>query len=294
MNYISTIIDLHCHLIPNVDDGPQTIEDSIELAKQLEKSGFTDVFATSHVMDGFGYLSPERILSELDILNEAYRDNNIKIKVHPGSENYIFPELCEWIKKNKLITLGGINKYILIELPLNEIPVYTNQVLFELKIMGITPIIAHPERYLKVSEELSILNSWKDFGALFQLNLKSLSGKYGSKVRDTAFSILENNFYQFIGTDAHNTSELTNPYEKELKILEEMTSSEYFKNLISFNPQKVIEGIQIDVDLNKKIANHKLRKNKQNFIEILSKSIKTYFRRKTWKKKLIYRLFGNL
>lgn len=241
------MIDLHCHLLAGLDDGAETIEDSLQIAEQLERAGFRDVFVTPHVMEGTPYLEAARILEATENLQRKLEKKGMGLKLHPGAEHYIFPDLAKWLQKGKLMSLGRTGKYILLELPMLEIPSYTEQVFFELQVQGITPILAHPERHYQLSQEPQHLYEWLSKGVLYQINLRSLSGRYGPKAQETAIHMLECGLVHFVGSDAHYQLKKSQPYFQEVKELEKYIDSKSMQAILQGNPQAILEGRALSV-----------------------------------------------
>lgn len=236
------MIDIHSHILPGIDDGAEGIAQSLQIARQMEAAGFRGVIATPHVMEGQPFLPARQILVAAEGFQQELEKTGIHLKVYPGGEHYIFPELAGWLKKGKLLTLGMTGKYILIELPSMDIPTYTEQVFFELQVQGITPILAHPERYPQLEQNPKILYEWLGKGVLYQLNLKSLTGQYGPRVQAMAVNLLGCGLVHFIGTDTHRPSSKAQPYQAELEALRQHCGASTIKTLLEDNPQAILEG----------------------------------------------------
>lgn len=161
------MMDIHSHILPGIDDGANSIEETLIMVRQLHEAGFDTLIATPHVMEGNMYLSPEEILAATEQVRECISEAGIPVKILPGAENYIFPEMAKWVCEGKLLTLGNTKKYLLVELPLLEIPLYTDHVFFELQVNGITPVLAHPERYRVLGDKPERLLDWARGGSSF-------------------------------------------------------------------------------------------------------------------------------
>lgn len=198
------MIDIHSHIIPNIDDGSKNIDMTLEMLTRAEKSGTKKIIATPHFLKGYWTENYNNIKSKVKELNGLAKENNLNIEVLPGQEVFFNNYILEDYKLGDIGTLGE-SKYMLIEFPMDKI--YFQKVIdtiYELKIKGITPVIAHPERYMDFIKSPEKVNQFIDEGYLFQLNGGSLTGLFGKEVKKTAETFLANNIYSFIGSDAHS------------------------------------------------------------------------------------------
>jgi len=195
-------VDMHSHLIPGIDDGAETIEQSIELIKLLFNLGYKKLITTPHIFSEYFKNTPEIIRHGLDKLQTALTQAQIPVKIEAAAE-YMFDD---WFQKNclttELLTFG--KKYLLIECSAFVPPNNFFQVLWDLKLKGYNPILAHPERYGYWHINLEHYVSLKDRDILFQINLPSLSGYYSPEVRKITEQLIDNNMVEFVGTDIHN------------------------------------------------------------------------------------------
>ena len=239
------MIDLHSHILPGLDDGADTIADALKIAGQLKENGFDTLIATPHVQEGRDYLHPEQILLATEQVREAAEAAGLALKILPGAENYIFPDLPKWAAEGKLMTLGNQGGCLLVELPMAEIPAYTDQVFFELQVQGITPVLAHPERYRRLSEIPDQLLDWARKGILFQIDLRSLSGRYGPHAARLAERMLASNLVHFLGSDAHRITGKES-YREALRKVSEIAGPERFREITSLNPVTILEGKSLE------------------------------------------------
>lgn len=194
--------DMHSHLIPSIDDGSQNMEDSIEMIKALYDLGYKKLITTPHIYTEYFKNTPEIIHEGLEKLRETVLQANIPVKVEAAAEYMYDDTLKNKFNDSGLLSFG--NKYILIELSSFIIPVNLFQFLFDLKIEGYKPILAHPERYSYWHDNFENYITLKDREILFQINLPSLSGFYSPQVRRIAEKLIDNNMVEFVGTDIHN------------------------------------------------------------------------------------------
>ncbi|PGU36413.1 tyrosine protein phosphatase [Bacillus cereus] len=200
------MIDLHCHILPNVDDGAQSIEDSIVMAKAACEEGIHTIVATPHHQNGV-YINPAgSILHQVKQLNERLKEEDINLTILPGQEIRLYGELLEDYERGHIVTLNNTNKYMLIEFPANHVPRYTERMLYELRVKGITPIIVHPERNMEIIEHPDLLYKLVSQGTLTQITAGSITGKFGKKIKKFSLQLIEHHLTHVISSDVHNTT----------------------------------------------------------------------------------------
>lgn len=239
--------DIHCHILPRIDDGANSLEEAVEMAIMAKENGIKAIFATPHFIEGAGYSDFPHNKKVLDNLNAELRKRDIDIKIYPGCEVYSAPNLLELLEKEQITTLNSSN-YMLVELPMNDIPIYIESMIYNLKLKGITPIIAHPERNTGIIRDPNILRNFILKGALAQLNLPSLLGVYGESVKETARILLDHNMIHFVATDAHRPNKRYYNIEEALNILNDLIGESEFSRITVFNPESIISGINIEAD----------------------------------------------
>lgn len=258
------MIDIHSHILPGLDDGSKNMEETLGMVRQLYEAGFKTLIATPHVLEGRDFLSPTEILATTEQVRERVAEAGIPVEILPGAENYIFPDIAKWVRAGKLLTLGNTGQYILVEFPMLEIPHYTDQVFFELQVLGITPVLAHPERNKGLSDEPERILDWAKKGILFQLNLRSLSGHYGPQARQLAEIMLNSDLIHVIGSDAHRVSSSELTYLEGLQSIKEIVGEERYLELTRLNPQTILDGnpLQGDREYFLKGSSNKKRKSR--------------------------------
>jgi protein-tyrosine phosphatase len=199
--------DIHSHLIPGIDDGAQNMDESIALVKDLYYLGFRKIVTTPHIMADFYKNTPEIILSGLDKLKLALRNEGIIVDISAAAEYYLDEFFVDKIGKEELLTFG--DNYVLFELSfINKQPNLAD-VIFQLKTNGYKPVLAHPERYRYWNKNIvAECEKIKETGAYLQLNTISLTGFYGKDVRKNARDLIDSGLIDFIGSDTHKTRHL--------------------------------------------------------------------------------------
>ena len=239
-------IDIHSHILYGIDDGSKSLEESINIIKEHIKMGFTDIVVTPHYIENSKYetnnIDKENILNEL---KEELKKQNIKINLYLGNEVFVNNNLEELIKKQEISTINN-SKYLLIEFPMNEKPNDINNIIYELKIKGIIPIIAHPERYDYVEKNPNLVLEWIEEGALLQSNYGSIIGVYGSGPQKTIKKLLKKDLIDFLATDIHYpNNKIYLNMDKIRKKIKKIISEERFIELANTNPKRIIENKEI-------------------------------------------------
>lgn len=235
------IIDVHSHILPKVDDGSEDIGMSIEMAKMYLENGIKKVIATPHYIEGSMDNSLEGNILGLERLKKGLSKEGLELELFLGNEIYVSMDIFKYLDKERVSTLNN-TRYVLLELPMYDIPLYMEDLLYEIQLKGLIPIIAHPERNTKIIENPNILYKYIEKGALAQLNLPSLENRYGSQVKSTAVTLLKHNMIHFIGTDAHTNRHRSPNVKKGIKLLRNILSQEDFNNITYRNAQNLLDN----------------------------------------------------
>ncbi|WP_066633664.1 tyrosine-protein phosphatase [Desulfolucanica intricata] len=243
------MIDIHSHILPGLDDGAADLGISLEMARSAAGEGVRAIVATPHYIPGVYKNDSETVLKSVDKLNSCIQKEKIPLTVIPGVEAYIDILLPSRVKNKEILTINNGGKYLLIEFPMSEVPNYSEQVIFELMLSGITPIIAHPERNKAIINNPRLLFSLLNKGALVQLTAASLKGVWGKSINELAVNFLKLGWVHFIATDAHSPSGSRSlSISKVVPDLEAIIGEEQARSLIFENPNRVIKGVPITVD----------------------------------------------
>lgn len=240
------MIDIHCHILPNVDDGSESLEESIEMAKIAESEGITRIVNTSHCHFDFKYKKGNELKLELEKFNQALKEENINIEVLLGNELYYTSDLIERFDELDFFSMNN-SKYILMEFSPINFPKNIEDVIYEIKIRGYIPIIAHAERYKQVQEDVNIVLDCIKEGALIQVNASSILGKNGEKAEDTSKKLLDNNMVHFVATDAHSSNRRRPLIKDSYNYILKNYSKEVAEKLFIENPTAVIENRDISI-----------------------------------------------
>lgn len=208
------MIDLHCHILPGVDDGAQTIEDSLDMARYAVKQGITHILCTPHHNNG-KYMNPKNeIIERVALLQERFDQEQIPITLLEGQEVRLTTLLMEDLAQDRLLFTDLDDTYILIEFPSNSIPDSAENIFYQLLDKGKIPVIVHPERNAGFIKEPIRLTEFLDMGCLAQLTAPSYVGKFGKEIQKTAKLMVENRMVQMVASDAHGINK-RNFYLKE-------------------------------------------------------------------------------
>lgn len=197
------MIDIHTHILPGIDDGSQHLEESLEMARIAVSEGITTLIATPHHANGRYTNEADSVTSNVRALSEALQAASIPLNIVPGQEVRVYKDLLEDLESGKLLTLNR-SQYLLIEFPSSRIPTNIAELIHELRLQGITPIIAHPERNAEIADQPNRLYELIQLGALSQLTSHSLIGQFGSKIQKLSMQLCEHNLVHFLSSDAHN------------------------------------------------------------------------------------------
>ncbi|TQO37348.1 tyrosine-protein phosphatase YwqE [Arenibacter algicola] len=212
---LENFIDIHNHILPGIDDGAQTVEDSINLIKGFSDIGVKKFIATPHIMHNYYANNPETINDSLLLLkNELLKQNMKDISIRAAAEHMIDDNFESILKNDAIMPL--VENYLLVEMSYLQASINFDEAISETKKKGYFPILAHPERYLYLHNNYKKHKKYKKQGVLYQLNLLSLSKYYGKEVQEMAFGLLEKDLIDFVGSDVHNIEQLNKLKEVEV------------------------------------------------------------------------------
>lgn len=227
---LNGLTDCHAHVLPEVDDGSRSMEESIEMLHHLEELGVKRMILTPHISEKYNKNNFSSLFKQLNCVKKLY---NGKILLNLGAEYMLDDHFNEILRAEKLIEI--YDKHVLVEIPLNSTPMLHTNNLYEILDKGYYVVLAHPERYLYCDD--AIYKHLKSKGIKLQLNLFSLNGKYGRRVERVARHFLENDFYDLMGSDIHRV-------EEDFKNIDKLTlKKDDFKNLMQLKYKMDYEGL---------------------------------------------------
>lgn len=243
--------DIHCHILPGLDDGSPSFGESLKMAIAAAESGTDGIICTPHVLSEMPY-DTERIHSRREKLSAMASDAGLKLRLYSGQEIMVgdnYREIPSLLRSHNLLTLAH-SGYVLIEFPLfTDCEIIKERTAY-IASRGYIPIVAHPERYCSIDVRQII--ELKESGALIQLNKGSLKGSFGEDARSNAHAFLENGLADFIASDSHSSKVRTPILVNAYNAVSRQYSDEYAARLMHINPVKILKNIKISTSLSKK------------------------------------------
>lgn len=250
------MVDVHCHILPGIDDGAKDWETALQMARLAEADGIRTIVATPHHRNGMFDNDVQTILRLTDELNERLQEAKIGVTVLPGAETHYFPGFIDELQAGKILPLNR-SKYVYIELPHQQVPRYIEDIVFEIIVAGCIPIIPHPERNREIRENPDLLYALIDAGALSQVTAGSLTGHYGSEVEKFSVKLFEHHLSHFVASDGHGVNR-RKPVIREAYARLEMRAGEECVMQCQENAARVVEGRELSIDPPVKIRRRKL------------------------------------
>lgn len=233
------MIDIHTHIIPNIDDGSKSVEETFDLLKEAAKKGFTDIILTPHYIKEYYETNTNIRKYWVDSINGALKKLEIPINVYIGNEIYVCEDMDELIYYKKVSTLNN-SKYVLFELPMNNSIKYLDEIIFKIFNLDMIPILAHPERYSYLQNNIDLAKKIHEKGVLFQCNYGSILSFYGEDAKKMITKLLKEDLVDFIASDVHMKNSIYSSVGESLKKIEKIVGKEKLKKITTTNPQKVI------------------------------------------------------
>lgn len=220
------LVDMHSHILPGIDDGADSLDDSLDIINGLIAAGYRKAITTPHIMGDFFKNTPEIIHAKLEEVRAFLKKNNVDFKLEAAAEYYLDEMfMAKLTKEEPLLTFG--DNYLLFETSYINEPSYLPEAIFRLKSLGYKPVLAHPERYIYMYTDFQKLVDVFEKGVLFQINLNSLGGYYSPAARKFAIKLIQNRMVNFVGTDAHGM--------RHIEALKKARKEKSFESLLELN-----------------------------------------------------------
>lgn len=230
------MIDLHSHILPELDDGSQSLQESLTMARMAVDSGVTAMAVTPHCTNA----RAREVYEAWKLLRQALKESRIPLKLFPGMEIFGTENTLRLLQEGKLFTLND-SRYPLIEFSFHSDGEQETRILRSLCKAGLRPIVAHPERYSYIQYDPEILNRWYRMGCLMQVNRGSLLGRFGAHAQDMAEELVGRNFAAIVASDAHSPQMRTPWMEDVWNLLSRDYSPACARTLLLENPRRILK-----------------------------------------------------
>lgn len=246
------MIDMHSHILPNIDDGARNIEETFHLIREAQEVGFEAIIATSHYMEEYYETNSQERRVWVNAIYQKLQEKNMNINLYLGNEIYLSENIIKLLEEGKASTINDTS-YVLFEMPLNVEPLNLYDMIYEMMQYKIIPILAHPERYTFVQEEPELIYDLIQKGVLMQSNYASIIGYYGQKAQILVKKLLENNMVHFLGSDVHRQNTIYPKIPQILEEIKDLVGETKLEELTTINPKLVLNNKRIDIDEPNKI-----------------------------------------
>ena len=234
------VIDIHCHILPGIDDGSDSWETSMEMMRIAWADGITDMIATPHFKAGHHNASPSKVRELAAELQTRINAEGIDIKIYTGNEIMYFSEAADMLDAGDILTMCDSN-YVLVEFLPGDNFMRISSGIDDLRYMGFEPILAHVERYECMLRDIKNVQELARRDINMQVNAVSLTGALGGKVKKSVIKMVDEGYIDFIGTDAHDTGKRSPRMSKCIKMLNRRYVSEDVKDMLYLNALDIIE-----------------------------------------------------
>ncbi|MEJ2648489.1 MAG: hypothetical protein P8016_08810 [Sedimentisphaerales bacterium] len=240
------LVDIHCHCLPMLDDGPASVAESIALCNKLSDDGIATVVATPHQLGRYtGRNHPELIRKTAEKMNEQLENSRQPLKILPGAEVRLDERICRFLANDKILTLGDNGKHILLELP-QEIFINIEPLFAELASLGIQTVIAHAERITALTTHPGILRRWAEKSVSLQITASSLIGKFGRDIERTSWDLFFSGLVALVASDAHDVELRAPCMRKAFDCIKHYVGEECARRVCIENPLRIISGMKIE------------------------------------------------
>ncbi len=241
------MIDFHSHILPGVDDGSKSVEETFELLKEAKEAGFDSVISTSHYMEEYYEVNVAEREVWIKAISENLYKKNIDLKLYLGNEIYITQNIINLLETGKATSINNTN-YVLFEFPLNSKPMNMYDIIYDMLEYKLIPVLAHPERYSFIQKEPELIYDLIQKGVLMQSNYGSIIGLYGEKAQLIVRKLLENDMVHFLGSDVHKKNSIYPRISQALSEMKIIIGEDKLEELTTINPSLVLENKKIDID----------------------------------------------
>jgi protein-tyrosine phosphatase len=236
------VIDLHTHILPGIDDGVKTEDESVEFARAAAADGIRTIVATPHCKDGSWFNDRPIVLPAVARLKERLAGENVAIELLPGAEVHLCADLIERVRDGRAPTLGDNGKTLLLELSLTQHPPELENFIFQLRLAGIVTILAHPERIGYFRDDRRRYEALVRLGAFGQLTAGSITGTFGSQVTELSTWMLRKRLVHVLASDAHNLRGRPPLLSAAVRAAAAITREDYARKMVTELAASLLKG----------------------------------------------------
>ena len=234
--------EMHCHILPGIDDGSRTMNETLAMLRIAESQGITHMIVTPHYKEGSHNADPDRILDLIDEAQELAERENINIRLFPGNEIYFFEDIDSALEEEAIWSLNGTDQ-VLIEFSPTDTYNHIRNAVIKVQGAGYTPVIAHIERYECIVSDRTLAHELSEMGAGIQVNVSSITGALGGRIRSFCLSLIGERIVTYLGTDAHRSEGNRTPKVQNcLKYLYRKYDENYIRAISYENTMRIIEA----------------------------------------------------
>ncbi len=242
VSYNKRYVDIHCHCLPYIDDGPKTMSEAIELCRALAGDGIGTVIATPHQLGRFDNTNDaEQIREAVGIMNTKLNETGIDITILPGGDVRVDERLCSLLDTDKVMTLCDGHRYLLLELP-SEILIDIEPLMTELAQADVSVIISHPERHRMLTKQPKKIGKWLGHSVSFQITAGSLLGEFGPEAEESAWFFLRHGWAQIVATDAHDVRRRRPCMTTAFEHITSKLGPQAAREVCIDNPMRIVQG----------------------------------------------------
>lgn len=243
---IMVLVDIHCHLLPGIDDGSKDWQTSLKLARAAVKDGVTHAVVTPHTLNGRYINHKQDIIKLTDEFQQRLDEADIPLTVFPGQEVRLSGDLPQALADDDILFLDEDSKYMLLEFPSDDVPAYAKDMIFKVMQRGITPVIVHPERNQRILDEPTILQELIEQGCLVQITASSYMGTFGKEIEDVSRKFIQAGQCACFASDAHDLPKRQYQYREALEKLRQEFGSDLAQEY-QVNARALVNGDPVEL-----------------------------------------------
>ena len=240
------MIDIHIHILPGIDDGPDDMDEALAMCRQATADGVTRLVAAPHMLNGMYDVTPDMAREGVVELRRRLEEEGIDLDVAVGADVHVTTDLPDLLAQGEVLTIGDHGRHIMLELSQDVMPPGLLDVLFELQLASVTPIITHPERNLEVQSDPDALLPLVEAGNLVQVTADSLTGRFGERPQRCVRELMERRLAHFVASDAHSATRRKPGLSGAREVVNELLSEEEAQEMFVSRPALVLDGGHVE------------------------------------------------